>query len=46
MKLEKLKIGNTYYIPAKYCPTSYTYGTLIKIVGERIRLGWCYGVDD
>lgn len=32
MKLEKLKIGHTYYAPAKYCPTSYTYGVLIKSV--------------
>ena len=35
MKVENLKIGRTYYIPAKYNPTSYTYGELISITTDR-----------
>ena len=35
MKVENLKIGRTYYMPAKYNPTSYTYGELIAITEDR-----------
>lgn len=35
MKAENLKIGRTYYMPAKYNPTSYTYGDLIAITEDR-----------
>lgn len=34
MKIEKLKIGNTYYLPVRGCPTSYTYGVLVEIVSK------------
>lgn len=35
MKVENLKIGRTYYMPAKYNPTSYTYGELIAITANK-----------
>lgn len=35
MKAENLKIGRTYYMTAKYNPTSYTYGDLIAITEDR-----------
>ena len=35
MKVENLKIGRTYYMPAKYNPTSYTYGGLIAITADK-----------
>lgn len=34
MKIEKLKIGNTYYLPARGCPTNYTSGVLVEIVSK------------
>lgn len=34
MKIEKLKIGNTYYLPQRGCPTNYTYGVLVEIVSK------------
>ena len=34
-KGENLKIGRTYYMPAKYNPTSYIYGELIAITEDR-----------
>ena len=34
MKIEKLKIGNTYYLPQRGCPTSYTSGVLVEIVNK------------
>lgn len=34
MKIENLKIGRTYYMPAKYNPTNYTYGELISITPD------------
>lgn len=38
MKVENLKIGRIYYMPAKYNPTSYTYGELIAITSDRKEL--------
>lgn len=35
MKAENLKIGKTYYMPAKYNPTSYTYGELVAITEDK-----------
>ena len=35
MKIENLKIGNTYYLPARYQPHNYTYGVLIEIVSKK-----------
>ena len=34
MKIEKLRIGKTYYLPQRGCPTSYTSGVLIEIVSK------------
>ena len=35
MKIENLKIGNTYYLPARYQPYNYTYGILVEIVSKK-----------
>ena len=34
MKIEKLRIGKTYYLPQRGCPTSYTSGVLVEIVSK------------
>lgn len=34
MKIEKLKIGKTYYLPQRGCPTNYTSGVLVEIVSK------------
>lgn len=34
MKVEKLKIGKTYYLPQRGCPTNYTSGVLVEIVSK------------
>ena len=35
MKINKLKIGNTYYLPVKYQPTNYTSGVLVEIINAK-----------
>ena len=35
MKVENFKIGKTYYMPAKYDSTNYTYGELIAITADK-----------
>lgn len=34
MKVTNLKVGKTYYLPIKGCPTNYTSGVLVKILEE------------
>lgn len=34
MKIEKLRIGKTYYLPQRGCPTSYTSGVLVEILSK------------
>lgn len=34
MKVEKLVIGKTYYIPQRGCPTNYASGVLVEIVSK------------
>ena len=34
MKIEKWRIGKTYYLPQRGCPTSYTSGVLVEIVSK------------
>ena len=34
MKIEKLRIGKTYYFPQRGCPTNYASGVLVEIVSK------------
>lgn len=34
MKIEKLRIGKTYYLPQRGCPTNYMSGVLVEIVSK------------
>lgn len=39
MKISNLRVGNTYYMPTRYCPSSYTVVVLIAVFeGKRVLL--------